>query len=200
MNKSLCENYALQLQEAMKKWDWGGIKEICRICPMAIVSAYNMASSPLYLASKNQHHDILRYFCHVLSENGISVDDVSHTPLFTPSCKLAYCVRAISEKNKKILLEYGGEPPSVKEADVYVQREPPSVKEGDVYVQRDEIGKMVMRHRAEIAAKWGQCRNASATILLLRRRAPIFRCIGHDMTRLIAQEVWATKRHEKWEK
>lgn len=179
--------YASKLEEAVMRRDWGRVKKICEMCPMSIVAASG-GSSPIFEAAVLTNRiSFLRYLCHVLYiENGIHVDDVTQTPgLMRPTYCLYVSDSILYQHSARILLEYGGSPPSDKD--------------NKTFIGGEEINAIVAQHRTEIAAKWERCRNASATILLLRRNIIIFRIIGHDMTRLIAQEVWTTKRHEKWE-
>lgn len=189
MQKSPRE-YASDLVAAITKGEWKRVKQICKVCPMSIVSfGYGGACSPLfYCVSQNLLLVFATYFCHVVLENGIDIDA---TTTLSQQRRTYLAYFNFWEKGAKILYEYGGEPPN-------------GIIEYPT--KHDElIAEMVARHRAEITAKWERCRNASATIMILLRKHKLvpkswMKLIGHDMTRCIAQEVWATKRHEKWEK
>lgn len=169
------EQWAAELVHAMDIKSWRAIKTISSTRPMSIVASVpDEPYTPLYF-SFCHHPWCARYLCHVLFENGISVDDVSQCPTFQT---LTYCsiLNSAFPKNAlQILVEYGG--------------------------GSNQNNNRIDTTRNQLQVKWDKCLSASAAILLLRknRRRNFIRLVGHDMARLIAQEVWATKRHIKWE-
>lgn len=116
----------------------------------------------------------LRYLCQTLRENAMNMNE-SHGEAHLNTLKLALHLGIMG--SVQIMLEYGAH-----------------------YNGSDDAHKNVCRTCTDqVQQKWNRCARAASTILLIRRQAGTwFHLIGHDMARVIAQEVWAHKRHEAW--
>ena len=166
--------------DALNNRDVARFAHLCKTRPELILhyadGELNGCSTLLNFVCRGSYNACyFRLLCQTLLENAMDIDE-SHGGCHMTAMKMALFFH--DNDRVMILLEYGSKYNGESEK-----------SRAFFYICRNNVEQ-----------KWARCASAASTVLLTRQQVTTyFHLIGHDMTRLIAQEVWAHKRHEAWE-
>lgn len=179
-----------RLIDALYFSDWKTITQICEADPNAIlrdtvdisiiINEYDgesRSATPLNFAASWCPPKMLLYMCRMICKHHLDIDWCNGDAYYT-ALSVA-CVCSDNVKKAMVLIEYGAQSFNA----------PTWTQNYDKALQVYELAK------SNVLIKWEEmCRAACLVLMMRKQKSSCFHLVGHDMTRLIAQEVWEGRR------